>query len=107
MESVIGRYKPKLFKHHKGSTYCVLNDNVIDATNRYANALEDDRRMVLYTDGDLLFIRAHKEFFGKDADTGVARFSPVIDVIEDPDMDPGLIRMVNSHGQVVEAKCSL
>lgn len=94
---------PQLYRHHKGSTFVVLQDNVIDTSHRFVSHPGDERRLVLYTNGSQVFVRDRDEFFGVDPDTNERRFTPVdnkynIPVLVDPDMDPGTVRMVGEDG---------
>jgi hypothetical protein len=43
-----------------GRTYKVLQENIVNATNGF-----ETQEMVLYTNGDLTFVREQKEFWQK------------------------------------------
>lgn len=65
-----GSQKPaKLFKHFKGSTYVLINDQVVDAS------IDGCAELVLYTDGEKLFVRPREEFYGLVPGTSEQRFT--------------------------------
>jgi hypothetical protein len=72
MPRFLDKESPQLYQHYEGTTFCVLDDSVLD-TSYHADP-DVDRRMILYTDGKFVFVQRRSDFFGTDTKTGKRRF---------------------------------
>jgi hypothetical protein len=100
--------KPNLYVDVNGNTCAMLEDNVIDSSSSRASVGDDKHRMVLYTNGDELFVMSRTEFFGTDPDTGQRRFTPLpqdgVRIEIDDDCPATQVRMFGANGSLVTAE---